>query len=45
MLLEPSEELEVMDLMPGIPLICFSSGSVIWFSITSAFAPVYEVLT
>ena len=25
--------------IPGIPLICCSSGSVIWFSMTSALAP------
>ena len=31
---------EVIERMPGIPLICFSSGSVIWFSIMSGFAPV-----
>ena len=39
MLLEPSEEDEVSVLIPSIPLICSSSGSVIWASITSAFAP------
>ena len=31
--------------MPGIPLMFCSRGSVIWFSITSAFAPGYEHCT
>ena len=31
--------------IPGIPLIFCSNGSVIWFSITSAFAPAYEHCT
>jgi hypothetical protein len=45
MLLRPTELVDEMVRMPGIPLIDFSRGSVIWLSIISAFAPVYEVLT
>ena len=41
----PSRLVEVNDLIPAIPLIDSSSGSVIWLSITSAFAPIYEVET
>jgi len=44
-LLLPTELDEVIVRIPGIPLIDFSSGSVIWLSIISAFAPAYEVLT
>ena len=44
MLLLPNELEEVMVFIPGIPLICFSSGSVIWLSMISGLAPVYEVL-
>src|SRR5690606_29215675 len=44
-LLLPSALVEVRDLIPWIPLICSSSGSVIWASMTSAFAPTYEELT
>ena len=44
-LLEPLLLEELMVLIPGIPLIDFSSGSVIWLSMISALAPAYEVRT
>jgi len=44
-MLLPTELEDVIVRIPGIPLIDFSSGSVIWLSIISAFAPAYEVIT
>src|SRR5687767_9780593 len=45
MLLRPTLEEEVIFLIPAIPLIAFSKGSVICDSIISALAPEYDVLT
>src|SRR5690349_10267395 len=45
MLLRPWLLLEVMFLIPAIPLMAFSNGSVIWVSRMSGLAPPYEVLT
>ncbi len=45
MLLVPWLLDEEMLRTPEMPLIAFSSGSVIWDSMTSAFAPAYEVRT
>ncbi len=45
MLLLPMDDPDEIDLTPSIPLIAFSSGSVICDSIISGLAPAYEVCT
>jgi hypothetical protein len=40
-----SREVDIIARIPSMPLIADSSGSVIWFATTSAFAPVYVVRT
>ena len=45
MLLLPVADEEEIDFIPSMPLIAFSSGSLIWASMMSELAPVYFVET